>query len=325
MMIKGIHHVSAITAHAKKNYHFYTHILGLRLVKKTINQDDPSVYHLFYADEIGNPGTDLTFFELPYAGKTMPGVSSISTTSLRVPNDDALTYWLDRFNHYHVTHQEISNQGKRKAIYFQDPEGQRLALVSDENNNGIPGGKPWKHSPVPEQYGIRGLGPVRLTVADKQPTEHILTNILTFKRVDRYPSHLEGLEDIYVFSTGKGGTGAEVHLEVRTDLPQERLGRGGVHHVAFRVEDEDELKEWRHFLTQNRIANSGIIDRYYFKALYFREPNGILFELSTDGPGFTTDEDLEHLGESLALPPFFEDRRKEIEAILEPLDTSRDK
>ncbi|HEY4600950.1 MAG TPA: ring-cleaving dioxygenase [Cerasibacillus sp.] len=325
MIIKGIHHVSAITAHAKGNYHFYTDILGLRLVKKTINQDDPSVYHLFYADEMGNPGTDLTFFELPYAGKTMHGISSISTTSLRVSEDKALNYWLDRFNQHGVSHQGISTQGKRKALYFQDPEGQRLALVSDENNDGVPGGTPWKHSPVPAQYGIRGLGPVRLTVADKQPTEHILTNILTFKLVDQYPSHIKGNEDIYVFSTGKGGTGAEVHLEVRTDLPRERLGRGGVHHVAFRVEDEAELAQWRHLLTEKRVANSGIIDRYYFKALYFREPNGILFELSTDGPGFATDEDPECLGESLALPPFFEDRRKEIEANLEPLDTTNHK
>lgn len=323
MIIKGIHHVSAITAHAKENHHFYTDILGLRLVKKTINQDDPSVYHLFYADEIGSPGTDLTFFELPYAGRTMHGVSSISTTSLRVPNDYALTYWLDRFNQYEVTHQGISIQGKRKAIYFQDPEGQRLALVSDENNDGVLGGKPWKHSPVPEQYSIRGLGPVRLTVANKKPTEHILTNVLTFKQIDQYPSHIAKNPDILVFSTGQGGTGAEIHLELRTDLPQERLGRGGVHHVAFRVEDEEELNKWRHLLTEKRIANSGIVDRFYFKALYFREPNGILFELSTDGPGFATDEDPEHLGESLALPPFFEDRRKEIEANLKPLDTTR--
>lgn len=323
MELKGIHHVSAITAKAKQNYHFYTEILGMRLVKKTINQDDPSVYHLFYADEAGNPGTDLTFFEIPHAGTTYQGISSISGTSLRVQSDKALTYWADRLTEHNVDHSGIKMQGDRKVIHFSDPERQRLTLISDETNTGVEGGNPWKHSSVPAESGIIGLGPAKLTVQDPAPTIKVLTEVLTFNQTGSYPSHIDGQEDILVFSTGEGGTGAEVHLETRNDLPKERPGRGSIHHVAFRVDNEDELAQWKNRLQAARLPDSGLVDRYYFKSLYFREPNGILFELATDGPGFTADEDPEHLGESLALPPSFEDRREEIESNLLPLDTKR--
>ncbi|MFD1038303.1 ring-cleaving dioxygenase [Virgibacillus byunsanensis] len=323
MQIKGIHHVSAITADAKGNYHFYTEVLGMRLVKKTVNQDDTSVYHLFYADEVGNPGTDLTFFEIPHAGSTYQGISSISGTSLRVPNDAALTYWQDRLHEYNVDHDGITKDGNRSVIHFRDPEGQRLTLVSDETNIGVKGGKPWDHSSVPMENGIIGLGPTKLTVKDPTPTITILTKLLTFKQVGSYPSSITSQEDIMVFATAEGGTGAEVHLEVRNDLQPERPGRGSVHHVAFRVDNEEELSKWKDRLQELRLPNSGLVDRFYFKSLYFREPNGILFELATDGPGFATDEDIEHLGESLALPPFFEDQRDKIEAKLKPLDTKR--
>lgn len=324
MYLKGIHHVSAITANAKNNYKFYTEILGMRLVKKSINQDDPSVYHLFYADEIGNPGTDLTFFEIPNAGRTYPGTNSISNTALRVPNDAALNYWIDRFNRFQVEHEGITEQSGKKVIHFRDPENQRLTLISDEHNKGVAGGKPWQNSNASIEHGIIGLGPVKLTVPDPEPTIAVLTHVLSFKHVGSYPSTIKGQEDILIFATGEGGNGAEIHLEVRKDLPRERPGRGSVHHVAFRVENDEELERWKERLIDARLPNSGIVDRYYFKALYFREPNRILFELSTDGPGFATDEDIEHLGETLALPPFFEDRRTEIEAKLKPLNTTKD-
>ncbi|MBS3681491.1 ring-cleaving dioxygenase [Ornithinibacillus massiliensis] len=322
MYLKGIHHVSAITANASKNYDFYTKVLGMRLVKKSVNQDDPSVYHLFYADEVGRPGTDLTFFEIPNAGRTHPGNNSITGTSLRVPNNRALAYWINRFNQYQVEHDGITEENGRQVIHFRDHEHQRLTLVSDENNQGVAGGKPWKQSHASVENGIIGLGPVKLTVPNAEPTIAVLTEVLSFKQVASYPSPIKDQEDILVFVTGEGGTGAEVHLEVRQDLPRERPGRGSVHHVAFRVENDEELEKWRQILIENRLPNSGIVDRYYFKALYFREPNRILFELSTDGPGFATDEDVDHLGEQLALPPFFEDRRDEIESKLKPLDTT---
>ncbi|WP_087974482.1 ring-cleaving dioxygenase [Oceanobacillus rekensis] len=323
MEIIGIHHVSAITKNAKDNFHFYTEVLGMRLVKKTVNQDDTSMYHLFYADEAGNPGTDLTFFEIPNAGATHPGVGSISSTSLRVPDNKALEYWQERLTNHNVDHDGITMQGERKVIHFRDPEQQRLTLVSDENNSGVAGGKVWDRSPVPIDKGIIGLGPSKLTVRKPEPTVNILTKLLTFKQVGSYPSDIANQPDILVFSTGDGGTGAEVHLEERKDLPQERPGRGSVHHVAFRVKDREELTKWKDRLEEIQLPNSGMVDRFYFRSLYFRDPNGIMFELATDGPGFVTDEEFEDLGESLALPPYLEGQRKKIEAIIEPLETKR--
>lgn len=318
---KGIHHVSAITKTAAENYKFYTKILGLRLIKKTVNQDDVSVYHLFYGDEVGNPGTELTFFELPNAGRNVDGNNSISALSLRVPSDRALDYWSERLTEFEVEHEEVKQRAGRATLAFKDFEGQRLILVSDENNAGVPGGKPWDRSPVPAEYGIVGLGPVQLTVSEPELTIAVLTDLMGFRPKGQYPSSIPGQPDILVFETGEGGTGAEVHIEPRTDLPRERLGRGGVHHVAFRVADEEELRAWIERIRSVRLPNSGFVDRFYFRSLYFREPNGILFELATDGPGFATDEDIEHLGESLALPPFLESKRAQIEAHLKPLDT----
>ncbi|WP_243354395.1 ring-cleaving dioxygenase [Bacillus litorisediminis] len=323
MKIKGIHHVSAITANAERNFKFYTETMGMRLVKKTVNQDDTSVYHLFYGDEKGNPGTELTFFEIPMAARNHPGVHSISSISLRVVNDNALIYWKERFEQLQVEHEEIKQRAGRASLAFKDFEGQRLVLVSDENNQGIKGGKPWHQSPVPVEYGILGPGPVQLTVPVAAPTQQILEDVLGFREVGTFPAYEVGQRDIIVYEAGEGGTGGEVHIEERTDLPPERLGRGGVHHVAFRVEDEEELHQWVEKLKKSRLPNSGFVERFYFKSLYFRERNRILFELATDGPGFATDEDSEHLGESLALPPYLEDKREEIEAKLKPLNTKR--
>ncbi|WP_407270204.1 ring-cleaving dioxygenase [Radiobacillus sp. PE A8.2] len=323
MELKGIHHVSSITAVAKDNYDFYTKVLGMRLVKKSVNQDDTSMYHLFYADEVGNPGTDLTFFEIPRAGHTYEGNNSISFTALRVANDEALDFWKSRLADHNVKHEAITEEFGRKVLHFTDHEGQRLVLVSDQNNKGVAGGTPWDKAPVPQNKGIIGLGPVRLTVPNPEPTVKVLTEIMGFRHAGSYPAFVEGQPNIEVYETGEGGTGAEVHIEHRTDLPKEKPGRGSVHHVAFRVHDEQELSAWRDIIRQNRMPNSGLVDRYYFQSLYFREPNGILFELATDGPGFATDEDVEHLGETVALPPFFEDKRAQIEAKLKPLDTKQ--
>ncbi|MUT65251.1 ring-cleaving dioxygenase [Paenibacillus sp. NEAU-GSW1] len=321
MVLKGIHHVSAITANAKQNFDFYTKVLGLRLIKKTVNQDDTSSYHLFYGDESGSPGTELTFFDIPMAGRTLEGVSGISALSLRVLNNDALDYWEARLSEHGVAHDGIALRAGRLTLAFRDFEGQRFILVSDEDNEGVAGGKPWAKSPVPPEYAIIGLGPVQLTVSDVEPTEQVLAELMGFRRKGEYPSTVAGQPDIIVFETGEGGSGAEIHIELRHDLPHERLGRGGVHHVAFRVDNDEELHAWVERLRDARIASSGYVDRFYFHSLYFREPNGILFELATDGPGFATDEHIDSLGESLALPPFLEPRRDEIEARLKPLDT----
>ena len=315
----GQHHVSAITANAKENFNFYTQVLGLRLVKKSVNQDATSMYHLFYADEKGNPGTDLTFFEIPNAGRTYPGTNAISATSLRVANDKSINYWKKRFSEFEVDHDEVSIVGNRAQLSFRDFEGQRLLLVSDENNKGIAGGKPWDKSPVPPDYAILGLGPIQLTVSRGERTAHVLTDILGYREINSLTSKADQL--IRVFETGEGGTGGEIHLIEQKDKSRERPGRGSVHHVAFRVENEEELKKWVQFISNKGYSNSGFVDRYYFRSLYFREPNGILFELATDGPGFETDEPFEELGENLALPPFLENQRETIEAGLTPLKT----
>lgn len=321
MKIKGIHHVSAITSSAKNNYDFYTEVLGMRFIKKSVNQDDVSVYHLYYGDYKGSPGTALTFFEFPGTAQNVEGVSSISLISLRVPSDSALEYFEKRFKDKGVWHEAVKTRASRKTLYFRDPEGQRLMLVSDEHNVGVPAGTPWSLSNVPEAYQIVGLGPVRLTVRDPQYTVMVLKEVLGYREAGTYPAEASGQKEIMVFEVGEGGSGSEVHVEVRDDLQHEMQGYGGVHHVAFRVNDEAELREWISRVQGLKIPNSGFVERFYFKSLYFREPNGILFELATDGPGFDVDEELEFLGESLSLPPFLENKRASIEKTLRPLDT----
>ena len=318
MQVAGIHHVSAITANADQNHDFFTRILGMRLVKKSVNQDNPSSYHLFYADAVGTPGTDMTYFDIPMAGRTYPGVTSISNTGFRVPSTEALDYWLERFHEFGVPHGEKIQRFGRDTVDFQDFEGSRLMLVVD-NGEGIPFGKPWTKASVPEEFAIRGLGPVRLTVRKAERTAKVLTEVLGFSKAGAYAPLVEGQPEIIVYTTGEGGPGGEIHLEERSDLPPERPGRGSVHHVAFRVKTYGEYHQWNDYLRAAGFQTSGEVDRHYFKAIYFREPNGILFELSTDEPGFATDENADELGEGLALPPFLEPRRKEIEDSLRPL------
>lgn len=319
MQLLGLHHVSAITASAKENVHFYTKIMGMRLVKKTVNQDEPSMYHLFYGDEVGNPGTELTFFEIPPAGRTHEGTNSITTTSLRVPNDEALMFWQKRFSKYDVGHEEIKERFGRQTLRFRDFENQRLMLVSDENNVGVAGGSPFERDDIPVEYGITGLGPMYLTVRKPKATIAFLTDLFGLHYVGSYPSDDEAHEDIIVYAMGEGGTGAEVHIVTRDDLPRERPGRGSVHHIAFRVANEEEMHAWIDRLDAQGKRHSGFVDRFYFKSVYIPNPNGILIELATDGPGFATDEEIEHLGETLALPPFLEAHREDIEADLKPI------
>ncbi|MGH2505204.1 MAG: ring-cleaving dioxygenase, partial [Ktedonobacterales bacterium] len=305
MQLTGLHHVSALTARAANNVDFYTRTLGMRLVKKTVNQDDPSSYHLFYGDEIGRPGTELTFFDIPQAAPNHPGYSSISRIALRVTGHDALTFWADRFATLGVEHDPISVEAGRDVLTFRDPEGQRLALV-DDTDAPLAGGTPWARSSAPTAVGIRGLGAVTLTVRALEPTERVLTEVMGFTRRGSYAASDGPQRDIIVFGTGVGGPGAEVHVDQRADLARELLGRGGVHHVAFRVPTPEQHLEWLDKLEAAHLRTSGLIDRFYFRSIYFREPNGVLFELATDGPGFATDEDEAHLGEGLALPPFLE-------------------
>ncbi|KAB1079104.1 ring-cleaving dioxygenase [Methylobacterium soli] len=310
MHLTGIHHLTAITARAADNFAFYTRVLGLRLVKKTVNQDDVSAYHLFYADGVAAPGTDLTFFDWP-APPEQRGSNSISRTGLRVAGPEAIDWWREHLARQGIAHTPPIERDGRLTLDFADGEGQRLSLVDD---GGQGEAHPWAQSPVPEAHQIRGLGPIRLSVAQPERTEAVLTEVLGMRH-DRSFLLPEG--EVRVFSMGTGGPAAELQLLADRSAPA-RQGAGAVHHVAFRIPDAD-YGAWADRLKARRMPSSGPIDRYYFRSLYFREPNGILFEIATDGPGFTADEPLEALGERLALPPFLEPRRAEIEAGLKPL------
>ncbi len=224
--------------------------------------------------------------------------------------DGSLSYWLERFTDFGVLHDPVERVLGQSTLYFEDEEGQRLALVEGGS------GTPWQNGPVPADVAVFGLGFSEWTVRRIEKTERVLTDVLGY----RFASEFErNGQPVRVFETGEGGVATEIHLVDRPDLPSERPGRGSVHHVAIRVEDDDEMTRWVERLDSFGISHSGLINRYYFKSIYFREPSGILVELATDGPGFATDEPVETLGDRLALPPFLEPRRAEIEANLKPL------
>ena len=318
MQLGGLHHVTAVTTEASENVAFYTEVLGLRLVKKTVNQDDVSAYHLFYGDELGRPGTEVTFFDWPHLriAPNHAGAGEVSTTELRVSGRGALEFWADRLAGFGVEHGGVEERGGRGLIVFTDPEGQRLRLIDDGADARVAGGVPWEDSPVPREAGIRGLGAVELTVRDLDPTAWVLTEVLGFRRTG------EQARDggrVVGFEVGPGGPGAEVLVVEEPGAPAARLGRGGVHHVAFRTPDDEEHAAWRERLRSFGLGVTPQIDRFYFRSIYFREPGGVLFEIATDGPGFATDEDAAHLGERLSLPPFLEPRREAIEAGLQPI------
>jgi glyoxalase family protein len=315
MQLTGIHHLTAISAKPRDNLKFYTGLLGMRLVKKTVNQDDVRAYHLFYADGEANPGTDLTFFDFPAAPERR-GTNSISRTSLRVAGQASLAFWQARLSESGGHVGDIREVDGRLTLPFEDGEGQRLVLVDD---GGAGSSSPWARSPVPAEHQIRGLGPIVLNVADLSCTEAVLTDVMNMRRVRDYPAP-DADTRVHVFAMGEGGPAAELHVIEGKDLMLAQQGAGGVHHVAFRTPDEASYHAWTQRLTEMRIPNSGEVDRFYFRSLYFREPNGILFEIATDGPGFTSDEPMDKLGERLALPPFLEPRRAQIEAGLKPLE-----
>jgi glyoxalase family protein len=316
MQLLGIHHLTAISAQIRENHRFYTQTLGMRLVKRSVNQDDVSAYHLFYADAKGSPGTDLTFFDWPVP-RERRGTRSITRTSLRVNGRAALEWWAARFDEKGVRHWPIGERDGRATMNFEDPEGQRLALVDDGGGGDPP--VPWDRSPVPAEYQVRGLGPIVISVPTLEPTDALLKEVLKFRPARDYPHPDNPNTRVHVFETGSGGPHAELHVAVQPDLPAGQQGAGGVHHVAFRTPDAD-YQAWARRLHEMRVPNSGPVDRYWFRSLYLREPNGVLFEIATDGPGFAVDEDPATLGEKIVLPPFLEPHRDAIVANLKPIE-----
>jgi glyoxalase family protein len=315
--LRGIHHVTAITSSAEKNYQFFTTILGMRLVKKTVNQDDIQTYHLFFADDRGSAGTDMTFFDFPGSAKAVRGANEIARTGFRVPSDLAIDYWVKRFDHYQIRHQGIQSLFGKKVLFFEDFDEQQYALFSDEKNRGVASGTPWLKGPVPNEFAITGLGPIFFRVSDLIKIDSVLTQAMEMRKVGTERS-------LTLFEMGEGGNGASVIVDHQQGLSAAMQGYGGVHHVAFRIADKDELHQWINRLNQLGASHSGFVDRFYFQSLYTRLYRGLLFELATEGPGFIDDEEpYETLGELLALPPKFRNQRAKIEKLVRPIDTVR--
>jgi glyoxalase family protein len=319
MQLTGFHHLTAVTADVVRNHDFYTQTLGLRLVKKSVNQDDVSAYHLFYADGLASPGTDITFFDWPVP-REQRGTHSIVRTGLRVADLTTLNWWEKRFASLSVAHRPIVERDGRATMDFEDFEGQRLSLVIDETRDEV---HPWSKSSVPAEHQIRGLGPITISVPDLRATDMVLTKVMNMRRVREYVVAMDGAQrTVHVYQMGANGPQAELHVMIEPGAKPASPGAGGVHHVAFRTPNDEQYNAWAERLTQLGMRSSGPVDRYYFRSLYFREPNGILFEIATDGPGFAADEPMETLGERLALPPFLEPRREVIERGLKPLVTA---
>lgn len=286
--------------------------MGLRRVKKTVNQDDPSMYHLFYGDRTGTPGTELTFFDMAFIGNTYRGTNAITRIGLLVPREESLTYWQARFKQYRVIHdEEITTYADRKALHFEDPDGLKLVLVA-ANGDGEEFWQQWDESDVPMEHQVLGMGPIEITVRRLEKFRRTLTELLGYVEKSQTGADL-------IFQAVEGNVTGEI-VAIEQDGKREKPGKGSVHHLAIRVKDVATLEALDKKIKQWGFKTTGVVDRYYFSSLYFRESNGIMFEIATDGPGFTIDGNEATLGEQLDLPPFLEDRRTEIEEKLQPIE-----
>lgn len=310
--IAGHHHISMITKKGQQNNQFYQNVLGLRRVKKTVNQDDPSMYHLFYGDLTGSAGTELSFFEIPMVGSTKRGTNAITQIGLLVPSYDSLLYWKKRFEVLDVKHGELTMYAGRDALHFEDSEGLRLVLLNNSGDEVPAFWRSWDDSVVLEEHRILGIGAVEMTVQLLDSLANTLENLFGYVLA----SHMGNTA---IYQSVKGQAFGEIVI-VEQDGPKEKPGKGSVHHIAIRVKDGKELREWHQRIRDFGFEVMKITDRYYFESLYFREENGILFELATEGPGFTVDSTIESLGKELDLPPFLEVKRAEIEGKLEPIE-----
>jgi len=314
--LKGIHHVTAITSSAERIYNFFTYTLGLRLVKKTVNQDDINTYHLFFADDVGSPGTDVTFFDFQGIDQNKKGSDEISRIGLRVKDNSAIAYWEKRLKYYKIEFEGPFDLFGRRAIFLEDFDSQEYAIFSDEGISGVIGGIPWKKGPVPDEFAIIGLGPIFMRINNLELMKTTLTQYMGM-------TYKESSNKYHLFEMGQGGNGASVILE-ESNLPRSWQGYGGVHHVAFRIEDKQELDQWIRHLDDIGARHSGFVDRFYFKSLYTRLYPNILFEFATEGPGFIDDqEDYKILGETLALPLKFRNYKEQIEKLVRPINTVR--
>jgi len=304
---RGLHHVTAIAGPAQENLDFYAGVLGMKLVKKSVNQDDPGTYHLFYADAEGRPGTDLTFFPWSQMAPARRGHGLATEVALAVPRG-SLAFWSARLERYGAAVGERETRFGDEVLTLLDPHGLGVALVASESAGNRPF-TPWEQGPVAVEHQIRGLDGARLWLRDLGPTEALLAAVMGFTRI--------GEESGWVrWGIDGGGSGARLELAQRPETPRGAWGTGAIHHLAWRVDDDAHQLALRAAIAAAGPHPTPVIDRFWFKSVYFKEPGGVLFELATDGPGFAVDEVLEKLGESLVLPPWLEPQRAGIEEAL---------
>ena len=317
--IAGFHHVTALCGDPQGNLDFYSGVLGLRLVKRTVNFDDPGTYHLYYGDGAGTPGTVLTFFAWPGARRGSLGIGQVTVTALRIPAAST-SYWHERLRKHGVVGVELVERGSEQAIAFADPDGMRLELVAAGSAAAtVPGWQMWPASPIPEEHAIRGLHGVTATLAATEATTRLLTEILGLEPVAAVAKRRVR------FATVPAGSFTPQYIDL-IELPDGHPGHvavGTVHHIAWRVENDAEQAAWREKLVGLGVGVSPVMDRTYFDAIYFREPGGVLFEIATNPPGFTSDgETLQTLGSQLQVPPWLEEQRERLEQTLPPLRQS---
>lgn len=315
LQLTGIHHVTAMTSSAPKIYDFMTRIMGLRLVKKTVNQDAIDTYHLYFTDDQGLPGTDLTFFDTKDVSWNVPGHHMISRISFRVPDDAAIAFWQERFEALEVSHGEPNTHFGDLTLPFEDFDHQQYQLISDEHNHGLAGAYN-RLGELDEAVAIHGLGPVYITMDDTAAIAPVLTDLMGFKTVET-----EGNETLFELSDN--GHGAQLVVQEDATASLGSYGWGGVHHVAFRTPNHETLMAWIDKIQTTKLPDSGYRNRFYFESEYFRPVARVLFELATDEPGFFQDESYEEAGQQLELPPFLEDQREAIERDLTPFDSTR--
>lgn len=303
---QGIHHVTAISGEPQRNVDFYVGVLGMRLVKKTVNFDDPETYHLYYGDGAGSPGTIMTFFPWAHAPRGRIGAGQLIVTSFSIPAT-SLGYWTERLVEKGVRFEKPRDRFGETVLTFEDPDGLRTELVAAED-----GRAGYREGPVPAEHSVRGLHHVALAVEATERTAKLMTDSLGFRQVAETEGRVR-------FAAGEGGPGALVDVVGAADFPRGAMGVGTVHHVAFRVPDEGAQLAVREEVAALGYNVTPVLDRNYFRSIYFREPGGVLFEIATDPPGFAVDEDPDHLGESLKLPPWLEKNREQIEVALPPL------
>lgn len=305
---QGIHHITALASNPQRNINFYTQVLGQRLVKTTVNFDDPGTYHFYYGDQVGSPGTIMTFFPWPHARRGVTGNGEVAVTAYAIA-PESVAYWQERLAEHSVSLSEPETRFGQTVIPLADPDGTRLELITYPEAK-VP--SHWEHGPVPAEHALRGFHGVTIWVGESEQTAELLTQTLGYQFVEQAGSRLRyrsaGQGAGQFVEDPRSGTD-RVDLVVRPNQPRGRMGAGSVHHVAFRARDDVEQRGWQREVARLGYGVTEVRDRQYFHSIYFREPSGVLFEIATDPPGFTLDEPVAELGQGLKLPPWLEPQR----------------